>query len=81
MTLNVIINTVKFLKDDFYMNNKIKEYRLKQGLTLEELANSCNLSIGYISHLETGTRTNPSLNVLNRIAQALNINISELLAN
>ena len=68
MTLNVIINTVKFLKDDFYMNNKIKEYRLKQGLTLEELANSCNLSIGYISHLETGTRTNPSLNVLNRIA-------------
>lgn len=63
------------------MNNKIKEYRLKQGLTLEELANSCNLSIGYLSHLETGTRTNPSLNILNRIAQALNTNISDLLAN
>ena len=60
------------------MGNRIKLYRIRQNLTIDELSKRCNLSIGYISHLETGPRNNPSLKAMNRIAKALGKSIDEV---
>ena len=58
--------------------NRIKEYRTKSGLTIRELAEKSNISVGYISHLEKGTRVNPSTEVMEDIATALNKTIAEI---
>lgn len=60
------------------MKNRIKEIRLKKGIKLIELAELSNLSNGYISHLENGTRTNPSCKTMMKIAKVLNEDISKI---
>lgn len=60
------------------MNNKIKVYRIKKNMSLEEMSKSCNLSIGYLCHLENGTRKNPSYKAMKSIANALNKNICDI---
>ena len=63
------------------MENKIKQFREEKGITLLELANISNVSIGYLSHLENGGRNNPSFNVMSKIANALNKNITDIFLN
>ena len=58
--------------------NKMKIYRREKGLTLKELSKKTNLSVGYLCHLENGSRSNPSIKVLNAIANALNKRVDEL---
>ena len=58
--------------------NRIKETRKEQGLTLMEIAKTTGISVGYICHLEKGTRRNPSAQVMERIALALNKNVYEI---
>ena len=60
------------------MKNKIKQFREQKGLTLLELANLSNVSIGYLSHLENGGRNNPSYSVMSKIAKALDKNIADV---
>jgi XRE family transcriptional regulator of biofilm formation len=58
--------------------NKIREYRLKKGMSLKELADKAEISAGYLCHLEKGTRANPSIKVIEKIANVLGKNISDL---
>ena len=58
--------------------NKIKEIRKEQGLTLIELAEITGISVGYICHLEKGTRKNPSAQMMEKIALALNKSVHEV---
>jgi len=58
--------------------NNIKKFRLEQGYKLEHFARLCNLSNGYISHLECGRRSNPSYDTMKKIAATLNKTISEV---
>lgn len=58
--------------------NKIKETRKIQGLTLMELAKITGISAGYICHLEKGTRKNPSVQMMEKIALALNKSVYEV---
>ncbi|HEY8390473.1 MAG TPA: XRE family transcriptional regulator [Clostridia bacterium] len=53
---------------------KLKELRLKAGLTQEELADRCELTKGYISQLENDL-TSPSIATLETILLALGSNI------
>jgi transcriptional regulator with XRE-family HTH domain len=53
---------------------KLKELRLKAGLTQEELADRCELTKGYISQLENDL-TSPSIATLEVILLALGSNI------
>lgn len=53
---------------------RIKELRLKAGLTQEELADRCELTKGYISQLENDL-TSPSIATLEDILLALGSNI------
>ena len=60
------------------MNNEIRKIRKEQGITQIELSNKTGLSVGYIAHLEIGTRNNPSYNTMVNIAKALNKTVGEV---
>lgn len=57
------------------MKNRIKEIRDKKGITQTDLAQLTGLSVGYICHLERGSRTNPSYNTMVIISKALNTDV------
>ena len=52
--------------------NNINKIRKEKGITLAKLSDLSGVSIGYICHLENGTRKNPSLEKMQKIADALN---------
>ncbi|MGI9426475.1 MAG: helix-turn-helix domain-containing protein [Hyphomicrobiaceae bacterium] len=56
----------------------IRQHRLELGLSQEELGHQANLHRTYISSVERGIR-NPTITVLHRIANALDLTVSELL--
>jgi transcriptional regulator with XRE-family HTH domain len=55
---------------------KIKELRLENGLTQEELANRCELTKGFISQIENNL-TSPSIHTLNDILEVLGTSLGE----
>ncbi|MDD3940195.1 MAG: helix-turn-helix transcriptional regulator [Candidatus Pacebacteria bacterium] len=59
------------------MKNKIKENRIKLGLTQEELANKVKVRRETIVFLEQG-KYNPSLKLAYDISKVLNIDIQKL---
>lgn len=62
------------------IGDNIKKYRIAQKLTQKELAEKANISRSYLADVENG-RYNPSIEVLNAIAHALNVPASEFLKN
>ena len=58
--------------------NRIREIREEQGMTQLQLAERSGLSVGYICHLENGSRNNPSLKTMSSIAKVLNKEIGEV---
>ena len=56
---------------------RVKEIRLKQNISQEELAFRCGLSKNYISDVERGTR-NVSLKSIEKIANGFAVNLKEL---
>ncbi|MCB8814845.1 helix-turn-helix domain-containing protein [Desulfosporosinus shakirovi] len=59
------------------MGRKIRNFRHEKELTVEALANQCNLSPSLISQIERGLST-PSLDSLWKITHALGISLIEL---
>lgn len=59
-------------------NNRIKKYRKEIGMNLEELAKKVGISVGYLCHLEKGTRRNPSTEVMEKISKTLGKTIPEI---
>lgn len=64
------------------MNNHVKMYRKKQGLTQTDLANRAGLNIRQIQKIENGeVRTeNITLKTMQAIAQAFNVKIDDLIS-
>lgn len=64
------------------MNNCIKTYRKKQGLTQTDLANRAELNIRQIQKIENGEAQteNVTLKTMQAIAQALNAKIDDLIS-
>ena len=58
--------------------NKLKMLRKEKGFTLEELSELTGISVGYLCHLENGSRNNPSIQVMEKLAQALNKSVFEI---
>lgn len=58
--------------------NRIEFIRKQKGMTLYKLANLSGISVGYLCHLEKGTRNNPSLEVMENISKALNKSVAEV---
>lgn len=58
------------------IGKKIKELRLQNDLTLEELASRCELTKGFLSQLERDL-TSPNIVALENILEALGTNLAE----
>ena len=61
------------------LGERLKQARLARNVSLTALARSSGLSKGFLSQVESGA-TNPSLGSLQRLASALSVSLSELLA-
>ena len=59
--------------------NKIKAARLKKNLTQKQLSERTGLSQAYINELENGKKVNPSIIVLDKLAAALGVCLTEIL--
>ena len=57
--------------------NKIKYFRIMQGLQLKDLVIATGLSMGHLSHLENGNRQ-PSKETMEAVAEALNKTVPEV---
>ena len=65
------------IKDQFqYIIDKIKELRIKNGISQMELSLRSNLSQSFIANLEKGKKQ-PSVLTLIKIANALNVNTQD----
>lgn len=60
------------------LGKNVKRLRRRQRLSQEELAARCDLHRTYVSGVERGVR-NPTLQVLAKLATALEVPISDLL--
>jgi len=58
--------------------NKLKYIREQKGITLLHLSKLSGVSVGYLCHLEKGSRSNPSLEVMEKISKALDKSIAEV---
>ncbi len=61
------------------IGRQIAFYRHRAGLTQEQLAEVCDLSVAYINRVENGHKK-PSLDVLITIADTLGITMNNLLS-
>ncbi|AJG98823.1 DNA-binding protein [Clostridium beijerinckii] len=60
--------------------NRMKILREELGLTVREVAERANVAVGYVSTLENDkeNKTNPSKDVMTRIAKALESTVTEI---
>ena len=56
----------------------IRNFRKSKNITLDELSNKTSLSNSYLSKLENNKVTNCTINTLEKIANALEVNIKDL---
>jgi len=58
--------------------NQVKKARKEKGITLVKLSELSGVSVGYLCHLERGSRKNPSIEIMEKISKALNKSITEI---
>lgn len=61
------------------IGKRIRVIRKKRGLSQFDLAEGSGVSRSYIADLERGMMNNPSLDVIQSLAAALHVSVSELL--
>lgn len=60
------------------VGQRLKRERTRAGLSLAELADATGVSKTYLVRLESDPGANPSLDVLRRIAEALDLTVADL---
>ncbi|WP_209122891.1 helix-turn-helix domain-containing protein [Alkalihalobacillus sp. BA299] len=53
----------------------IRELRKRKGMSLDRLSELSGISKSYLSYIERGLQTNPSISVLEKMAQALGVEL------
>lgn len=61
--------------EDKKFSEKIKELREAKGITQGELSRLSGVSVAEICRIEKGERQNPSVNLLNKLLSALDVDI------
>jgi XRE family transcriptional regulator, master regulator for biofilm formation len=61
------------------IGKNIYDIRKRKGLTLSELAERANISKSYLSNIERSLNKNPSINVLEKVANVLGVDLEALL--
>jgi transcriptional regulator with XRE-family HTH domain len=62
---------------DYLLGKRIQQLRIKRGMTQERLAEAAKVSMTFLSVIENG-KDAPSLKLLYRIAQALDVKVADL---
>ncbi|MBS4209154.1 helix-turn-helix transcriptional regulator [Bacillus sp. FJAT-50079] len=62
------------------IGKNILEIRKRRGLTLTEVANRAGVAKSYLSNIERNVNQNPSIQVVERIALVLNVDLKTLVA-
>lgn len=57
---------------------RLKAFRKKKGYSLDKLSERTGISKSYLSLIERDIQSNPSLDILNRIAKTFEIEVEEL---
>jgi len=57
----------------------IKRYRIKNGLSQEQLAQKAGVTYSTLAKLESGVNQNPKVKTLQQIAKALGVTIDDLM--
>ena len=78
----ILLKEKAYIHDDEYyytiIRKNIRKFRLEQNLTQQDLADMTELSREYICDIENTNRgKHPTIAVLGRIAEALNIDIRD----
>lgn len=61
------------------VKNRIKEIRLQKGLTQEELAIKCNLTLRQLQNIENNIKYNTTIKTAYKLKKALNVENIEML--
>ncbi len=61
------------------IGDNIASLRKKKGLTLSELAERSNISKSYLSNIERSINKNPSIHVVEKIAQVLDVDVKNII--
>lgn len=61
------------------IGENIKSFTKNEGITLYRLAKKAGISNSYLSDLINGKQNNPSIDILKKISEALNVSIDELI--
>lgn len=72
------MNKLRDKKVIIKFGQRLRDIRIKRGLTLEDLAYNADMEISQIYRIEKGL-INPTLTTLSALSKALKISLSELL--
>ncbi|MGD6878341.1 helix-turn-helix domain-containing protein [Bacillus infantis] len=61
------------------LGKKLKCLRIKNGYSLNALAKKAGISKSYLSYIERDVQMNPSLQILSKLAAALEVRLDELI--
>jgi transcriptional regulator with XRE-family HTH domain len=61
------------------LSSVLRDLRQEKGWTQEQLAKRAKVTRSYVAVLEAGHKKNPSLDILQRLARALGVAVTELL--
>lgn len=61
------------------IGERINQYRLNKEMTLSELAEKAGVAKSYLSSIERGLQSNPSIHFLEKIAEVLDTSVNALL--
>jgi XRE family transcriptional regulator, master regulator for biofilm formation len=61
------------------IGEQVKKYRLEKGLSISALAEKAGVAKSYISALERNIQQNPSIQLLEKIADVLHISVDHLI--
>lgn len=56
-----------------FNRDALAEIRLREGMSLSRLAVETGISLSYLSEIQSGAKTNVSLDLIRKIADALNV--------
>jgi len=76
---NIVLYGVRSLRNIELIGDNIRLIRQKSGLSQEQLALLSNMNTSYIGQIERGEK-NPTVRTLEKIADALEISITDLFA-
>jgi len=66
-------------KSDNKISENLKKLRKEKGYSLEKVSKLADLSLNTVAKVESGANTNPTIDTLIKIANALQIDLNDLI--